>query len=62
MKKLAETLIKHLNELVLLGGVAAMTAGAGMIYPPAGLLLGGGLAIVGAVLSMWGDEKGDGEG
>lgn len=57
MKKLVNGLMGHLAELVLLAGAAAMAVGAGMIYLPAGLITGGGLAIAGAVLSMWGDEK-----
>ena len=50
-------LMGHLAELVLLAGASAVAVGAGMIYLPAGLITGGGLAIAGAVLSMWGDEK-----
>lgn len=57
MKKLVNGLMGHLAELVLLAGAAAVAVGAGMIYLPAGLITGGGLAIAGAVLSMWGDEK-----
>lgn len=57
MKKLVNGLMGHLAELVLVAGAAAVAVGAGMIYVPAGLITGGGLAIAGAVLSMWGDEK-----
>ena len=57
MKKLVNGLMGHLAELVLLAGASAVAVGAGMIYLPAGLITGGGLAIAGAVLSMWGDEK-----
>lgn len=57
MKKLVNGLMGHLGELVLVAGAAAVAVGAGMIYLPAGLITGGGLAIAGAVLSMWGDEK-----
>lgn len=57
VKKMVHGLMGHLGELVLLAGAAAVAVGAGMIYLPAGLITGGGLAIVGAVLSMWGDEK-----
>ncbi len=56
MKKIADGLMKHLAELALLGGAAAVAVGAGMIYTPAGLIAGGGLAIAGAVLSLWGGE------
>ena len=48
--------MKHLAELALLGGAAAVAVGAGMIYTPAGLIAGGGLASAGAVLSLWGGE------
>lgn len=57
MKKLVNGLMGHLAELALVAGAAAVAVGAGMIYLPAGLISGGGLAIAGAVLSMWGDEK-----
>ena len=57
MKKMVHGLMGHLGELVLLAGAAAVAGGTGMIYLPAGLIAGGGLAIAGAVLSMWGDDK-----
>lgn len=57
MKKMVSGLMRHLEELILLAGAAAVAVGAGMIYLPAGLIAGGTLAIAGAVLSMWGDEK-----
>lgn len=58
MKNLVKGLMGHLGELVLLAGAAAVSVGCGMIYLPAGLIAGGALAIIGAVLSMWGgDEK-----
>lgn len=59
MRNLVYGLSKHLGDLVLLGGAAAVAVGAGMIYLPAGLIAGGSLAIAGAVLSIWGE--GDGE-
>lgn len=62
MKKLVKGLVRNLNSLVLLGGAAAMAVGAGMIYLPCGFLLGGGLAVAGAVLSIWGDIQQPGEG
>ena len=57
MKKMVDGLMGHLGELVLLAGAAAVAVGTGMIYLPAGLITGGALAIAGAVLSMWGDDK-----
>lgn len=60
LKKIANGLVKHLAELALLGGAAAVAVGAGLIYLPAGLITGGGLAIAGAVLSLWGDDTGKG--
>lgn len=45
-------------ELVLAVGAASVTAGAGMIYLPAGFIMGGLLMMAGAVLAMLGgDEK-----
>lgn len=58
MKKLVKGLMGHLGELTLLAGAVAVSVGCGLIYPPAGLIAGGVLAIIGSVLSMWGgDEK-----
>lgn len=57
MRKMVKGLTGHLGELVLLAGAAAVAVGVGMIYLPAGLIAGGCLAIVGAVLSMWGGEN-----
>ena len=54
MKKIANALLSHLPELVLVAGVAAVSAGVGMIYLPAGLIALGVLAIVGAVVAMAG--------
>lgn len=45
---------QHGAELALTGGSMAVAAGAGMIYLPAGLIAGGVLAIVWAVLSVLG--------
>ena len=58
MRNLVKCLAGHLAELVLLAGAALVAVGAGMIYLPAGLIAGGGLAAAGAVLSMLG--AGDG--
>ena len=54
MKKISHALLSHLAELVFLAGAAAVAVGTGMIYLPAGLIVGGGLAIVGAVVAMAG--------
>ncbi|MEG1683096.1 MAG: hypothetical protein RR295_04640 [Oscillospiraceae bacterium] len=56
MKRLVNCLVAHASELVLLVGAAVMAVGAGMVYLPVGFLVGGGLAVVGAVLSIWGEE------
>ena len=59
MKNLIRGLARYCADLVLLGGAVAVAVGAGMIYLPAGLIAGGGLAIAGAVLSSLGggDKK-----
>lgn len=57
MKKLVNGVMRHLGELVLLAGSAAVSVGCGLIYPPAGLIAGGVLAMAGAVLSIWGDGE-----
>ena len=57
MKRVVSSLITHLSTLVLLAGAAAVTVGAGMIFLPAGFITGGGLAIAGAILSMWGEDE-----
>lgn len=54
MKRIANVLGHHLAELVFLAGAAAVAVGAGMIYLPAGLIVGGGLCIAGAVIAMIG--------
>ena len=58
MKRIVTSLVTHLSTLVLLAGAAAVTVGAGMIFLPAGFITGGGLAIAGAILSMWGEDEG----
>ena len=60
MKQLMRALARYCTDLVLVGGAVAVAVGAGMIYRPAGLIAGGGLAIVGAVLSELGGG-GDGQ-
>lgn len=58
MKKLKNALARNATDLVLLAGAAAIAVGAGMIYLPAGLIIGGALAIASAVLNtLGGDAK-----
>lgn len=57
MKRVVNSLVTHFSTLVLLAGAAAVTVGAGMLALPAGFITGGGLAIAGAVLSMWGEDE-----
>ncbi len=59
MKKIAGGLMRHLAELALIGGAAAVSAGAGMLSLPAGLIVGGALVMAGAVLSLWGEGGGE---
>ena len=54
MEQLRKTLGRYAADLVLVAGAAAVSVGAGLIYPPAGLIAGGLLAIAGAVLSSLG--------
>lgn len=56
MKKIANSLVKHMAELALLGGAAVVAIGAGLLCLPAGLITGGVLAMAGAVLSLWGED------
>lgn len=42
--------------VLLLGGAAAVTIGAALIYPPAGWIAGGLFAIAGGVLAAIGGE------
>lgn len=57
MKRIVEGLVNVLPVLALLGGVALVAVGAGMIYLPAGVIAGGGLLVAGAVLSIWGEDE-----
>lgn len=50
MKKLREALRGRLPDMVLVLGAAVLTVGVGMIYLPAGLIVGGGLLMAGAIL------------
>lgn len=56
MKRLVKSLVANLNSLALLAGAAVVAVGTGMIYLPAGLIVGGGLMAAGAVLSIWGED------
>ena len=51
MEKLRNALAKYTPDLVLVAGAAAVAVGAGMIYLPAGFIVGGVLAMAGAVLA-----------
>lgn len=51
MRHLRETLARWLPDMVLVLGAAVLTTGVGMIYLPAGLIVGGGLLMVGAILN-----------
>ncbi len=55
MKKLVKGLYNSMTELALLAGAATVAVGTGMIYFPAGLITGGVLIMIGAVLSIRGE-------
>ena len=54
MKAIANAFMTHLAELVFVAGCTAIAVGAGMIFLPVGLIAGGGLAAVGALISLYG--------
>lgn len=54
MKKLKKALVKCVPDLILIGGAALVAVGTGMIYLPAGLIVGGVLVIAGVALSAMG--------
>lgn len=56
MKQLVKSLAAYWADLILVGGAVAVAVGAGMIYLPAGLIVGGGLAVAGAALSIMGED------
>lgn len=58
MKKLKNALARYVPDLILVAGATAVAVGAGLIYAPAGLIVGGLLAMVGAILSCV-DDGGD---
>ena len=51
MKQLRKTLAGRLGDFALLAGAALTSAGAGMIYEPAGVICAGVLLMAGAVLA-----------
>lgn len=59
MKQLVNGFVTHMPEVILLAGAAAVAVGVGMLCLPAGVIAGGGLAMAGAVFSIWGagDDK-----
>ena len=57
LKKAAETLVRLLPTLVLVTGGVLISAGAGMISRPAGLITGGVLLMGLAILSILGSGK-----
>lgn len=54
MRKLLKILSAMLPTLLLVLGAAAVSCGIAMIYPPAGVIAAGTLAIVGGVLLIRG--------
>ena len=48
MERIKKALGRRGAELALVAGAASVAVGAGLIYPPAGLIAGGLLAIAGA--------------
>lgn len=48
MKTRSAIILRDLSGLI---GAAMISAGAGMIYLPAGMIVGGGLLVAGAVLT-----------
>lgn len=59
MEKWKEFFARHGPGLVLLAGAGAVALGAELIYPPAGFIAGGALAIAWWVLDSL-DGRGDG--
>lgn len=51
--------VEKLRDAVLLLGVLLITAGAGMIFIPAGFIVGGVLLIAMAVIDGFDDSSGD---
>lgn len=57
MKKIWKALLGHGAELVFAAGALVTAAGVYLIFPPAGMVVGGFLAMAGAVVSMIGGTK-----
>lgn len=57
MKKIWKALLGHGAELVFAAGALATAAGAYMMSPAMGLIVGGFLTMTGAVVSMIGGTK-----
>ena len=55
MKKLRSALAGRMGDFALLGGAVLVSVGAGMFCTAAGLMVGGGLLMLGAILGG-GDE------
>lgn len=51
MERAREILKAALPDMVLIAGAVVLTMGVGMIYLPAGLIVGGGLMMTGALLA-----------
>ncbi len=58
MENLKKGLARFASDLALILGGAAVSAGAGMIYLPAGVIVAGALMIAGVVLSSLGGGDG----
>lgn len=54
MKKFMQAIAKHLPDMVLVAGAAAIAVGIGLIYLPAGVIAGGILAIAGVIFAGFG--------
>lgn len=54
MKQFWRGLSRYAADLIMVAGAAAVAIGAGMVYLPAGLIVGGMLAVAGAVLNSLG--------
>ena len=58
MKKLKEALARNAWDVILILGAVSITIGAAQCFAPAGFIVGGFLAITGAVLA----NRGGGDG
>lgn len=43
-------LLKHLDDVLIVGGAGALAYGAALIYLPAGFIVGGLLAVAGGIV------------